>query len=112
MRRSRLSGSTLEVFSEQAGRLMATATDSRQFSDEGKMAMRLRTASRLTLVFGAFSVVAMVAASLALQDIYHGEPDLTLEWRILRVASLVILAFHGLALTVAWKATGVSGDSD
>jgi hypothetical protein len=74
------------------------------------MAMTLRTASRVTLVLGTFSVVAMVAASLALQDIYHGEPDLTLEWRILPVATLVILGFHGLALRLAWKATGVSGD--
>jgi hypothetical protein len=72
--------------------------------------MRLRTASRVTLVLGAFSVMAMLAASMALQDIYHGEPDLTLEWAILRVASVVILAFHGLALTLAWKAAGVSGD--
>jgi hypothetical protein len=71
--------------------------------------MRLRTASRVTLVLGAFSVVAMLAASVALQDIYHGEPDLTLEWRVLRVASLVIVAFHVLAVTVAWKATRVSG---
>ncbi len=69
--------------------------------------MRLRT---VMLVLGAFSVVAMLVSSLALQDIYHGEADLTLEWRVLRVASLFILAFHGLTLTVAWKATAVSGD--
>jgi hypothetical protein len=34
------------------------------------------------------------AAALALQEIYQGEADLTLEWRVLRVSFLVIVAFH------------------
>ncbi len=31
-------------------------------------------------------------------DIYHGEPDLSLEWMVLRVSFLTIIAFHGFAL--------------
>ena len=65
--------------------------------------MTLRTACRVVLWLGAASLLAIVAAHLALQDIYHAETDLTLEWRVLRVAFLIILAFHAAALVAAWK---------
>ena len=42
---------------------------------------------------------------MALQDIYHGEVDLTLEWGVLRVSFLVIIAFHAAALLTLWKTT-------
>ena len=54
---------------------------------------------------GLLSIVAIIAAGMALQDIDHGEPDLTLEWRVLRVSFLVIVAFHVLALIELWKNT-------
>lgn len=59
---------------------------------------RLRTLARLSLALGAGSVLAMIAAFLALTDIGHGEPDLALEWTVLRAAAIVIAAFHALAL--------------
>jgi hypothetical protein len=68
--------------------------------------MTLRTTSRIALVLGALSLVAMLIAGMALQDIYHGEPDLTLEWRALQVSSLLILAFHAFALMAVWKGAG------
>ncbi|CAN5474818.1 hypothetical protein BH23ACI1_BH23ACI1_15870 [soil metagenome] len=68
--------------------------------------MPLRTASRIALVVGAVSVMGMLAAGLARQDIYHGETNVTLECRVLRMASLVIRAFHAFALTAAWKGAG------
>lgn len=72
--------------------------------------MTLQTTSRLTLGLGVLSVLAFVAASMALQDIYHGEPDLTLEWRVLRVSFLIILVFHVSALTAAWKGSAFPDD--
>lgn len=59
--------------------------------------------SLLNLGLGGLSVFALVAAFMALQDIYHQEADLTLEWRIVRISMLVIAAFHAVALPVLWK---------
>ena len=73
--------------------------------------MTLRVASRVSLWLGILSVLAVVVANLALQDIYHGEPDLTLEWTALRVAFLIIVVFHAFALIAAWKGSGLPADS-
>ncbi len=50
------------------------------------------------------SVLAVILANLALLDIYHGEPDVTLEWNAVRLAFLIILVFHVVALSAAWRA--------
>jgi hypothetical protein len=52
-----------------------------------------------SLALGALSLVAVLVSHLALTDIYHGESNLTLEWRILQLSALVILAFQVVALT-------------
>ncbi len=65
--------------------------------------MNQRTARRLALGLGWLSTIAILAASLALQDIYHGEADLTLEWTVLRISFLVIVAFHVVALIALRK---------
>ena len=57
-----------------------------------------RSARRLARRLGWLSTIAILAASLALQDILHGEADLTLEWTVLRISFLVIVAFHAVAL--------------
>jgi hypothetical protein len=72
--------------------------------------MTLRTAGRVTLPLGVVSAVAVLLANLALLDIYHGESDLTLEWNVLRLAFIVIAAFHVLALVVARKASELPRD--
>jgi len=59
---------------------------------------RVRTLARLSLALGVGSTLALVAAFLALTDIGHGEPDLALEWTVLRAAAIVIVAFHVAAL--------------
>ena len=66
--------------------------------------MTHQMASRLTFALGVLSVLAVILANLALLDIYHGEPDVTLEWNAVRVSFLIILVFHAFALTAAWKA--------
>ena len=58
----------------------------------------LKTQIRVTMALGALSLLAGLAAHLALTDIYHGEPDVTLEWGIVRVSALVLLAFIGMTL--------------
>jgi hypothetical protein len=50
------------------------------------------------MALGALSLLAGLATHLALTDIYHGEADVTLEWSIVRVCALVLLAFIGMAL--------------
>ena len=49
---------------------------------------------RLATRLGTLSSIAVVLALLALTDIYHGEADVTLEWMVLRVAFVAIIAFH------------------
>ena len=68
--------------------------------------MTLRTACRMSLWLGVLSVLAILAAHLALQDIYHGEVDVSLEWNALRVSFLIIITFHVFALIAAWKGRG------
>jgi len=58
----------------------------------------LKTLIRVTMVLGVLSLLAGVATHLALTDIYHGEADVTLEWNIVRVSALVLLAFIAMAL--------------
>ncbi len=66
--------------------------------------MKLPTASRVSLLgLGPLSVVATLVALAALQDIYHGEADLTLEWSAVRLAFLIIITFHGFALVALWR---------
>ncbi len=54
---------------------------------------RPRRLTHLTNGLGIASIVALGFSHLALTDIGHGEGDLTLEWTILRIAALVLIAF-------------------
>ncbi len=58
----------------------------------------LRTQIRIAMLLGGLSLVAGLASHLALTDIHHGEPDLSLEWNVLRACAVVFLAFIGSAL--------------
>ncbi|HEY5913882.1 MAG TPA: hypothetical protein VJA21_25110 [Verrucomicrobiae bacterium] len=53
---------------------------------------------------GAFALLCFVFLHLALSDIYHGEADLTLEWRVVQVASLGILVFIVAAMFALGRA--------
>ena len=50
-------------------------------------------------------MVTVVLSIMPLQDISHGEVDLTLEWMMLRVSLVVNIIFHVLALVAFWKAS-------
>ncbi len=53
----------------------------------------------ITMTLGVLSLIAGIFSHLALTDIGHGEPDLTVEWTVLRVSALLFLMF--LLLTLA-----------
>ena len=44
------------------------------------------------------SLASLVFMHLALTDIYHGEADTTLEWRVVQVCALVMIAFIATAV--------------
>jgi len=50
------------------------------------------------MALGALSLLAGWIGHLALTDIYHGEADVSLEWNLVRVSAVVLLAFIGTAL--------------
>lgn len=58
----------------------------------------VRTARGIALALAPISLLALVLAALALQDIYHGETDLWLEWTVVRTAFAIVAVFHALAL--------------
>lgn len=47
----------------------------------------------VVMVLGILALVAGFIAQLALTDIYHGEADTSLEWKIVQIASLIIFLF-------------------
>jgi hypothetical protein len=70
--------------------------------------MRPPTRYQVAFGLGLLSAASTVTAGLALQDIYHGEEDLTLEWGALRVSLLIIIAFHAFALPALWRRIDVA----
>lgn len=56
--------------------------------------MRPLLVRRVALVLGCLSLVSIVVAHLALTDIYHGETDVSTEWRAVQAAAAMIVAFH------------------
>jgi hypothetical protein len=64
---------------------------------------RLRYQIGATMALGLVAMLAGTFAHLALTDIYHGETDVTLEWRIVQIASAVIVLFIGAALLTLRK---------
>jgi hypothetical protein len=53
----------------------------------------LRKNIRISMGLGYISLAALAFSHLALTDIAHGEPDVTLEWNTIRASALVILTF-------------------
>lgn len=61
-----------------------------------------------SFVAGLLSTGLFILERLALTDIFHGEPDLSLEWNVVSLTFLPILGFHVLSLVasgVALRAT-------
>lgn len=59
---------------------------------------KLKRSALRSLVLGGLALAAVGACHLALTDIWHGEGDLTLEWRVLQFGFLVIVGAQISAL--------------
>ena len=53
----------------------------------------LRLSATITLIFGFFSVLALILLCLALSDIAHGEENLKLEWYSAGISIIILSAF-------------------
>ena len=60
----------------------------------------IKRSARMALGLGVLSLFALGASVFALNDIARGEPDLTIEWAVLRVAALIILMFIALSFVI------------
>lgn len=58
----------------------------------------LRKSAAISVALGVLSVIGLLVSLLALTDIAHGEPDVTLEWWVVRVAYLLVVLFQVAAL--------------
>ncbi len=57
-----------------------------------------------SLILGVISFMGLIFSFLSLADIYQGlEPDLTLEWSIVRITFFPIVLFVPFALFTIWK---------
>jgi hypothetical protein len=65
---------------------------------------RRQTGIVVVMALGVVATLTGLLAALALQDIYHGEPDVTVEWRIVQLAALAIGAFIVSAMVVLGRA--------
>ena len=63
---------------------------------------RIRLWALSTAILGLASLASFILARLALTDIFHEEPDLRLEWQIVGLSFVPIIAFHLLALIGAF----------
>ena len=59
---------------------------------------------RLSIILGVFTFFSLILSSLALVDIYHCvEPDLTLEWNMVRVSLVITLFFSVISIITILK---------
>jgi hypothetical protein len=72
--------------------------------------MKARRVRQVASALGWLSLLGIVLALMALQDIYHGEPDLAWEWSILRI-SFLLITFHGFALVALRKSQAESDNA-
>jgi hypothetical protein len=69
----------------------------------------LREWIKLSFALGILSLIAVIACHLALTDIWHGEGDLSLEWRILQASFAVIILFQATTLLTLGRLIRRSG---
>jgi hypothetical protein len=59
---------------------------------------------RFAIIFGVLAFLGLILSFLSLEDIYQGlEPDLTLEWSIVRITFFLILLFVPIAIFTIWR---------
>ena len=65
------------------------------------MLVKIKRLLVVSIVLGLVSLGCFIFGRLAMTDIFHGEPDLTLEWQIVSLSFLPILIFHLLSVVVS-----------
>ena len=58
----------------------------------------LRRSAAVSFALGIVSAIGLLVSLLALTDIAHGEPDVTLEWWVVRGAYLLVVLFQVTSL--------------
>ena len=54
---------------------------------------------RMSVTLGVITLICLIFSALALTDIYHSnEPDLNMEWNIVRISFLISLMFVAISL--------------
>ena len=66
--------------------------------------MKFKTHANITVALAILATLAGVMNFLALNDIYHQEPDLKLEWRIVLYSNFIFLAFLLSSVSTIWRA--------
>jgi len=66
--------------------------------------IKIKTQIAIVMILGVLSLIAGFFGHLALTDIYHGELDVSLEWKMVQVAALIILLFIGSSLFTIGRA--------
>ena len=68
---------------------------------------------RISLILGVITLIGLFLSSLALIDIYQNdEPNLTLEWNIVRISILITLMFVIISSITILRIRGKSKMSD
>ena len=60
--------------------------------------IKIRTQIRIVMGLGILSLITGFFSHLALTDIYHGDTNVVLEWKVVQVTALIILLFIGSSL--------------
>ena len=60
--------------------------------------IKIKTQIAFVMALGILVLLAGFLSHLALTDIYHHELDVSLEWKIVQVAAIIILLFIGSSL--------------
>jgi hypothetical protein len=70
---------------------------------------QLKRYAAVSICLGVVSVIGLLPVHLALVDIWRGETDVALEWTVVRIGILTILAFQISALLTLLKLVRVGG---
>jgi hypothetical protein len=70
----------------------------------------LHKLARITIALGVLTLVALGFSFLALNDIAHGESDLSLEWGILQATTFLIVMFVALAVVTLVRVLKLKSD--
>jgi hypothetical protein len=62
---------------------------------------RLHRLLLVSTILGLLSLVFFILGRLAMTDIFHGEPDLSLEWNVVSLSFLPILLFHVVSIAAS-----------